>query len=76
MEDLCDPGMIIKAWPNSDTYPAFGEALADAEAAGRSSAVRAWICESEGGIKQKAAPKDPFRIAADRNSFGESVAVC
>lgn len=49
MEDLCDPGMIIKSWPNADPYPAFGEALADAEAAGRSSAVRAWICESEGG---------------------------
>lgn len=39
---------------------------------GRRSFLFCCVCGSEERIKQKAAPKDPFRIAADKISFGDA----
>ena len=70
---------IIKAWPNADTHPAVGEALVDTKAAGRKSFFVLLCghghCGSEGRIKQKVAPKDLFRISADRIGFGDATAI-
>lgn len=66
---------IFKTWPNADTHPVFVKALADEEAAVRKDFfVLLYGCGSEGRIKQKIAPKDLFRIAENRISFGDAAA--
>lgn len=55
-------------------YPfGLGEALAGAKAAGRKGFLI--CCMEEGRIKQKVAPKDLFRILADRISFCDAAAI-
>lgn len=59
MEDLCDPGMIIKSWPNADPYPAFGEALAEQKQQGGVLLCgHGYVNQREG--KTESSPKRPL----------------